>query len=175
MKKLTALLLCLGICFTLNTQSILAAETPNDEAVEYVTDNGDVCINAELISVTDTEIENPLLRGTSKPSSTWNLSSNGSYTGWTVSTHGSIIYSNYKFTGHTGTVHLQGYENGGESGSYIVRIYGKKTYTYSCTKGQWFFITNSELSSNESVYFSITSANSGGYTYVSNGIFEALN
>lgn len=178
MKKFVTILCCLCLCLTIKPENVFAKSSQSSIVSESNTNEKDKCINATLVSVTRQYKGGITINSISKPTKTWDLATQGTYD-WYATSHGSVIYSNYLFTNHNGAVHIQGYENSGNKGTFSISIYVSDTlfdtvYTYSCNKGQWFFIDKSGLSSKNKVYFTVKSGD-GNLTSVINGLFSSLN
>lgn len=63
-------------------------------------------------------------RGVSKPTALWNLKTNGAYS-YTVTTQGSTIFTNYKFTYHEGSLRVKATETIGQDAvnkTYTIRL-----------------------------------------------------
>ncbi len=168
MKKFLSLLFILTTIFTsgslITSSKVYAAET----TAPFET------VNAKLVSVTRTPNNSSEVTTTAyqKPSAVWDLSKQGSYT-WSVTSHGTNIYSDYLFTGFDG-IRIGGTEDSGVSGSFdlylcISDAFFDTTYKYTITKNTIWSISTPLKTSNK-IYFYVTS-NDGNLTHIPYGAY----
>ena len=166
MKKLISLCLAVIMIFAILPVSAFAAETPKaPDSIEVVPNE---VAEANLPQDLKDALNSKLVTcGTSKPSKTHDLSSEGSYDFTVTSRLNTTIYSNFIFVGHGGKIHFYFNDTSTDTKGYTVKVYSKGKLTaiatYSGSDDDTLSFTLS-VDKDAKIYFAVVPK---GTTYIS--------
>lgn len=128
MKKLVSLFLAVIMIFAILPVSAFATETPTaPDSIEVVPNEvAEANLPQDLKDALNSKF---VTCGTSKPSKTYDLSSEGTYSFPVDSVLNTTIYSKYIFVGHNGTLYFSFNDHSNDGNGYTVKVYKKGLVT----------------------------------------------
>lgn len=166
MKKLLSICLSIAMIFALMPANVFAEDphaVPNS-----IEDIPNEVIEATLPQCLRDALNSDVATcGTSKPTDTYNLTTQKDYNFTVTSVLNTTIYSKYIFVGHNGTLNFEFYDSSNDGKGYTVKVYQKGFFTttvatYEGTDGTSLtFPVN--VASDAKIYFAVIP---NGTTYI---------